>query len=83
MCMALTPSDHSDSRCPKAKWQAGREGGRAGRRRRRRGRLVLYECVKREPLSEFVCLGKSVCVRACVCMYACVCVYVQVSMRTR
>lgn len=31
MCMALTPSDHSNSCCPKAKWQA-RKGGEGGLR---------------------------------------------------
>lgn len=58
MCMALTPSDHSSSCRPKAKWQAGRGGGE-------RGRLELYECVKSEPLSELVCMGKK---SACMCV---------------
>lgn len=61
MCMALTPSDHSSSRRPKAKWQAGRGGGE-------RGRLELYECVKSEPLSELVHMGEK-----CVHVYVTVC----------
>lgn len=46
MCVALTPSDHSGSRRPKAKCQAAR-----GRREKR-------ECGKSRPLSVLVRVGR-------------------------
>lgn len=65
MCMALTPSDHSGSRRPEAKWQAGRVEGEV---KGESGGLNYTSCVKSEPLSELVCMGEwggRVCVRVC------------------
>lgn len=73
MCMALTPSDHSSSRRPEAKWQAGRVEGEV---KGESGGLNYTGCVKSEPLSELVCMGEWG-------GFACVCNSVQVSMRMR